>query len=90
MLMLELFFRKGELLTDFKPECVCMHVHTNAYFRLGFPGGFPGGSDSSELSQQRGRGAWLPAQQAGLPNPSKLRKSLRTKRGVDLKREGIE
>ena len=46
--MLELFFRKGELLTDFKSECMCMRIYTNAYLSLGFPGGFPGGSDGKE------------------------------------------
>ena len=54
--MLELFFRKGELLTDFKSECMCMRIYTNAYLSLGFTGGFPGGSDSKESACNAGNG----------------------------------
>ena len=52
--MLELFFRKGELLSGFNSECMCMHIYTNACLRLGFPGGFPGGSDSKESACNEG------------------------------------
>ena len=52
---------------------MCMHIFTNAYLRLGFPGGFPGGSDSKESACNANAGSWDlipgPGRREWIPTP---------------------